>query len=83
MVYHNCVYQGSVYNINQICQGHILIPKPLKSGFFDLAVEQPQLFRKLHKNENNKKQVSIINIVSNIYRNIKKFLPNTIKYFTR
>ena len=30
MIYHNCVYQGAVYNINQICQGHILIAKPLK-----------------------------------------------------
>ena len=28
-------------------------------------------------------EVSITNIVSNIYRNINKFLPNTIKYFTR
>ena len=28
-------------------------------------------------------EVSIRNIVSNIYRNINKFLPNTIKYFTR
>ena len=25
-IYHNCVYQGAVYDINQICQGHILIP---------------------------------------------------------
>ena len=30
MIYHNCVYQGAVYNINQICQWHILITKPLK-----------------------------------------------------
>ena len=30
MIYHKCVYQGAVYNINQICQGHILIPEPLK-----------------------------------------------------
>ena len=51
MIYHNCVYQGAVYNINQICQGHILITKPLKC---------------------------LTNIVSNIYRNINKFLPNTL-----
>ena len=30
MIYHNCVYQGAVYNINQICLGHILMQKPLK-----------------------------------------------------
>ena len=28
-------------------------------------------------------EVSTINKVSNIYRNVNKFLPNTIKYFTR
>ena len=28
-------------------------------------------------------EVSITNIVSNIYRNINKFLPNIIIYFTR
>ena len=28
-------------------------------------------------------EVSITNTVSNIYRNINKLLPNTIKYFTR
>ena len=30
MIYHNCVYQSDVYYMNQMCQGHILIPKPLK-----------------------------------------------------
>ena len=30
MIYHNCGYQGAVYNINQICQVHILISNPLK-----------------------------------------------------
>ena len=29
LIYHNCVYQSAVYNISQICQGHILIPKNL------------------------------------------------------
>ena len=33
MTYHNYVYQGTVYNINQICLGHILIPKFLKRLF--------------------------------------------------
>ena len=28
MIYQNCVYQGAVYNINQICQGLILIRVP-------------------------------------------------------
>ena len=42
MIYHNCVYQGDVYYINQ-------------KAF----------------------EVSITNIVSNIYRNVNKFLPNT------
>ena len=54
MIYHNCVYHGAVYNINQICQWCILIPKTLKSK---------------------------TNIVSNIYRNINKLLPNSINYF--
>ena len=66
MIYHNCVYQGAVYNINQICQGYILIPKPLKCLFMY------QL-----------KFAIVTNIVSNIYRNINKFLPITIIYFTR
>ena len=35
MIYHNCVYQGDVYYINQICHGHILIPKPRS---FDLWI---------------------------------------------
>ena len=59
MIYHNCVYQGAVYNINQICQG-------ARAHFNRKAFE-----------------VSVTNIVSNIYRNINKFLPNTIIYFTR
>ena len=57
MIYHNCVHQGAVYNINQRRQEHILKPKAF--------------------------EVSIASTVSNIYRNINKFLPNTIKYFTR
>ena len=61
MIYHNCVYQGAVYNINQIFQGHILMPKPLKCLF-------------LYK----LKFVIVTNIVSNIDRNINKFLPNTV-----
>ena len=28
-IYHNCVYQGAVYDINQICKAHFN-PKPLK-----------------------------------------------------
>ena len=35
MIYHNYVYQGTVYNINQIRQGHILIPKSLKCLFIN------------------------------------------------
>ena len=31
MIYHNCGYQGDVYYFNQICLGHILLQKPLKS----------------------------------------------------
>ena len=30
---YNYVYQGAVFNINQICQVRILIPKPLKCLF--------------------------------------------------
>ena len=30
MIYNNYVYQDTVYNIDQICQGHILITKSLK-----------------------------------------------------
>ena len=30
MIYHNCVCHGDVYYINQMCQWHILILKPLK-----------------------------------------------------
>ena len=33
MIYHNYVYQGTVYNISQICQEHVLIPKSLKCLF--------------------------------------------------
>ena len=46
MIYHNCVCQGAVYNIN------------------------PTAFEVYNK------------YISNIYRNINKFLPNTIIYFT-
>ena len=63
MIYHNCLHQGGVYNINQICQWHILIPKPLKCVFMH------QL-----------KFAIITYIVSNIYRNINKFLPNKYRY---
>ena len=66
ILYHNCVYQGAVYNINKTCQGHTLIPKPLKCLFLY------QL-----------KFAIATNTVSKIYRNINKFLPNTIIYFTR
>ena len=51
MIYHNCVYQGDVYYINQICKAHF----------------NPKAF-----------EVSITNIVSNIYKNVNKFFPNTI-----
>ena len=30
MMYHNCVYKGDFYYINQMCQGHILIRMSLK-----------------------------------------------------
>ena len=66
VIYHNLMYQGAVYNINQICQEHILIPKPFKFIFLYLL-----------------KFAIVPRIVSNIYRNINKFLPNTIIYFTR
>ena len=62
-IYHNCVYQGDVYYINQICQRHILITKPLKC----LLLYQLKF-------------AIVTNIVSIIYRNINKFLPNTIIY---
>ena len=45
-------------------------------GVFDLAVEQPQLFRKRHKNKN--KQKNTITRFRNIYFKIEKkvFGPN-------
>ena len=62
MIYHNCVHQGDVYYINQICQEHILIPKPSKCLFMY------QL----------KFTIIVTNIVSNIYRTINKFLSKFI-----
>ena len=62
MIYDNCVYQGAVYNINQICQWHILFPQPLKCLFiYQLKIA-----------------IIVTNIVSNIYRTINKFSPNSL-----
>ena len=39
-----------------------LIPITLLGGVFDLAVEQPQLFRKLPKNKTNKNVLQCLHI---------------------
>ena len=61
-IYQKYIYHNCVYNINQICQEHIFIPKPLKCQF-------------MYTNYS-------LRLVSNIYRTINKFLPNTIIDFT-